>query len=48
LTLAYLATNDTGAKSDPSSIMEQVTSTIPSDVPMIAPAPSDTSDIPSY
>ena len=48
LTLAYLATNDTGAKSDPSSIMEQVTSIIPSDVPMIAPAPSDTSDIPSY
>ncbi|MEJ6558955.1 MAG: preprotein translocase subunit SecG [Candidatus Thioglobus sp.] len=48
LTLAYLATNETDAKSDPSSIMEQVTSTIPSDVPMIAPAPSDTSDIPSY
>ena len=48
LTLAYLATNETDAKSDPSRIMEQVTSTIPSDVPMIAPAPSDTSDIPSY
>ena len=48
LTLAYLATNETGANSEPGSIMEQVTSTIPSDVPMIAPAPSDTSDIPSY
>ncbi|MDB2589631.1 preprotein translocase subunit SecG [Candidatus Thioglobus sp.] len=48
LTLAYLATNETGAKSDSSSIMEQVTSTVPSDVPMIAPAPSDTSDIPNY
>ncbi|MBT3276436.1 preprotein translocase subunit SecG [Candidatus Thioglobus sp.] len=47
LTLAYLATNENGASSEPVSIMEQAASITPSDVPMIAPAPSDTSDIPN-
>ncbi|WP_428086760.1 preprotein translocase subunit SecG [Candidatus Thioglobus sp.] len=50
LTLAYLATNETSADNDPTSIVEQSgLAPIPSDVPMIAPAAfeSDISDIPN-
>ncbi|MCH9646511.1 MAG: preprotein translocase subunit SecG [Proteobacteria bacterium] len=48
LTLAYLATNETDGDNEPSSIMEQAAPVVPSDVPMLAPAPSDSSDIPNY
>ncbi|MCH9746377.1 MAG: preprotein translocase subunit SecG [Proteobacteria bacterium] len=48
LTLAYLATNETSGSNESNSIMEQAASIDPSDVPMIAPAPSSTSDVPDY
>ena len=49
LTLAYLATNEAGNRSESASVMEQVTTTpveTPSDLPLLAPANETAGDIP--